>query len=702
MAQRVFAPLIIGITGKRNLDGKDAAVRAALREAFALLDRHFANTPKIVLSALAQGADLIAAEEAVRHGDEQRGRNGCSWQVVTPLPLPLTLYLEDFDEHHAKRVCDLRRRIKIRVLPPLYRPVPGSPFARGQPFARAELHRQERGNPARSAHYEQVGLHIADQCGLLIAVMPRDEQPEKTGGTARIVHYRVRAVPDAQSRDIRRRSQVLAPLPLDRPQPGPAWIIDLASLDDDEGSLLSAMELWELDTGEHLSESANIKRRPLTRRWNISRLWLATAIDRFNAQVRRTPEAIWSEQIDGRAREDRGDASSWLHRVRLALSQFQGRYKNRLMKTLSTLAAIFVVAIALLEIHIEFEHRLPIHPYVALIFLSLAIYAVARAWRLQQYSEDYRAISEALRVQLAWWDAGLSGSEQRVERTYLGATSGSLGRVRTAVRHLIDSAHYMASAPKPAPNLARQWLNSQIRFFKDRIEQRHSALSFVESMTWFLFIGAFGMALVLIEGEGTVPKAHALLAALDPARALAIALLVVAGLFFLHQGFSRFARNLSIAPLRWVARMLGSLYAVAAGCAVALLLVQAAIMQEHCGWSFDSHCIEPMEPAADQAVYHLAHKLILIAMVAIIAVAGAMRYRADKLSQEHELLSYRDALETFRRAVDELDEIGADTSEAAQTRRREIFIAAGREALDENEAWIRAHRLRPLEPIVGG
>jgi hypothetical protein len=130
-----------------------------------------------------------------------------------------------------------------------------------------------------------------------------------------------------------------------------------------------------------------------------------------------------------------------------------------------------------------------------------------------------------------------------------------------------------------------------------------------------------------------------------------------------------------------------------------VLLVQAAIMHIHCGWRFDQYCFQP---ADNHAVYHLAHKLILIAMVGLIALAGALRFRADKLSQEHELFSYRDALLIFFRAADELRDIGDDTSEAAQKRRRDILIAVGREALDENEAWIRAHRLRPLEPIVGG
>jgi hypothetical protein len=703
MTERVFAPLIVGITGKRELNGKDDAVRAALRTAFELLDKHFKHTPKILLSALAQGTDLIAAEEAVKYADEQRAKNppGCSWQVVAPLPMPLRLYLEDFDKAHRQRICDLRRRIKVRALPPLRRPVPGSPFDLGEPFTRDALHRQQDGNPRRTDHYEQVGLYISDQCGLLIAVMPGDEEPDKIGGTARIVYYRLRLLFDAACRDIRRRSQVLAPLPLDRPQLGPVWVIDLDALKGGD-SPLNAIALWEWDSGEAPAQPAKIEPRPLTRPWNVTRLWLATALNRFNKQVQRTPETKWRENVEGRAGPDRADASSWLRRVRLALSLLQSRYKSQLTKTLSALGLVFIAAIASLEIHIEFERGFPLNLYVTLILLSLAIYVVARALRLQQHSEDYRAVAEALRVQLGWWDAGLREREDRVERTYLAATIGSLGRVRTAVRHLIDSALYVAAAPRPDPVLVRRWVDGQITFFKDRIEERHRALSLVEGLTWFLFIGAFGMAmfLVLIEREATVRKGHDLLVWVGPAHALLVWLSFVVGLFFLYQGLSILARNPSIIPpLWWVPRILSSLPAVAAGCIVAVLLVQAAIMHIHCGWRFDQYCFQP---ADNHAVYHLAHKLILIAMVGLIALAGALRFRADKLSQEHELFSYRDALLIFFRAADELRDIGDDTSEAAQKRRRDILIAVGREALDENEAWIRAHRLRPLEPIVGG
>jgi hypothetical protein len=62
---------------------------------------------------------------------------------------------------------------------------------------------------------------------------------------------------------------------------------------------------------------------------------------------------------------------------------------------------------------------------------------------------------------------------------------------------------------------------------------------------------------------------------------------------------------------------------------------------------------------------------------------------------------YQDALEKFLRARSALKEIdGSDLDVAEQAvLRKTIIEALGKEALRENEGWLRAHRERPLEPL---
>ena len=694
----VYAPLIIGITGKRDLQGKDAAVAKAFRDLFELLDEKFSHTPKILLSALAQGADTIAAEEALAHAERQRtaGRPGYAWQVVAVLPMPIEQYAQDFDAAGATKLRELCARVRTEVLDPLYRPEPGSRFALGPPFAWSELARAN-GNPDRSAHYEQVGLQISDQCGLLVAVMPRGEQPDKIGGTARIVDYRLTAEPDPARRDIARRSQVLAPLPLDRSQPGPAWVIDLDRLQLADQTQLGAVELWEPVTrpedeeteGETAKHPVAIRRTPLTtKRHDFERLWLATAIEAFNFRLTR-----WKED-KAESAAPIGDASTVLSELRHELSSVQGSEKTQLRKTVFRLAALFVTAIVLLEAHIEFHSTLAMGGYVAFFALILGVYGHARWRRYQQHTEDYRAVAEALRVQLVWWGAGLSSREHRVDRTYLGGTSGSLGRVRTAVRHLIDSAVLMGGAPQPVHGAAEKWIAGPIRFFTNRSRERHRHLSLVEDLSWFLFIGSFGIALFVAalaaDKHKTIAVAEGVRWSL-PGGLLFVSLVIATGLLFTHRTLLSLARHATLsAPWRLSLKIFNLFIAILAGLVFSVGLYDLAILISHSNWS----------SASDP--HDFTHQLALIILIGVAALAGAIRFYAEKMSLEHELFSYRDALVTFRRAQDELQEVEGDTSSAGQTRRNAILIAIGKEALEENEAWIRAHRLRPLEPVVGG
>src|SRR6266436_3409474 len=143
MTERTLVPVILGITGKRDLKGEDAAVRAAFRRIFDLLDARVPNTPKIVLSALAEGADTVAAEEALRRG---------GWQVVAPLPLSLDLYLQDFEAGPAAHLRELVAHPKVRsfALEPLRDRSGNQPLAADEP-----ARHDGNGSADRTAHYEQ-------------------------------------------------------------------------------------------------------------------------------------------------------------------------------------------------------------------------------------------------------------------------------------------------------------------------------------------------------------------------------------------------------------------------------------------------------------------------------------------------------------------------------------------------------------------
>jgi len=97
-------------------------------------------------------------------------------------------------------------------------------------------------------------------------------------------------------------------------------------------------------------------------------------------------------------------------------------------------------------------------------------------------------------------------------------------------------------------------------------------------------------------------------------------------------------------------------------------------------------------------------ELLVISTVTLTAVAGALRFIADKLSWEAEVNGYEEILDTFRHAQTELAAIPSEIPMPADAAaaRGSVILALGKEALDENETWIRRHRERPIEPLVGG
>jgi hypothetical protein len=109
-----------------------------------------------------------------------------------------------------------------------------------------------------------------------------------------------------------------------------------------------------------------------------------------------------------------------------------------------------------------------------------------------------------------------------------------------------------------------------------------------------------------------------------------------------------------------------------------------------------------LQAELDQKSVPLGEAIAGLFAVAPAAVAGAIRYVSEKLSWEAELHGYEDALRTFRRARAELIGIEASPADPSvkQTRRNQLLIALGKEALEESEAWIRAHRERTIEPVV--
>ena len=664
--------MLVGVVGKLDLMGADAAVRAAFDTLFDRLDLALPDTPKILLSALARGADSVSAQAAL-------AREG--WRVVAPLPFAQAAYETDF----AAEDLALFRQLTAH---PLVRRIELEPLTRSDGEGRYTAEELMRASPSpayRTLHYEQLGLWIAERSGILIMVDGADadaDAQDRVGGTARIADWRLNG-PDGVALDVRARSaELLHEGELEAPRVGPVWRIELApGLDGLMEPLILAVQLPGEERTYPLGANHATK----------ASLAFAEGLDAFNRLAARlAPQAMADD-------DEAADAAAHLRRMRSALSAIQHAMKARLTRSIWIIAGLFFLAIAALEAHVALDSYAWADGLSVVYFLCIlgagALYALAAGQRWQPLAEDYRALSEALRAQIVLWRSGLCAHDQRADQRFLHSADGTLGVVRLTVGHLIEGARLSRPQSALDEEAAKEWTDVQSRYFETRISERGAAVRRVQCASWFLFVGGLAAfaCVAAMAFDAFKPPFDAAVSAPWPVLTriggLGLAALAEAGLFL-----AALRLRTLIDRAGWRHRRLRALWrtldiATAALAGVILVFVQCDVAA--------------LLPAAGGAAWrdHQAEKLMLMGAVLTTALAGAIRFVADKLSWEAELQGYELAHAYFHRAKLKLATLAEQGDEA---RRKALVLELVDQALKENEAWLTAHRERPLEPVLGG
>ena len=168
-------PIVVGVTGHRNIDGADR--EQLKREAKAALGEvqkacigtgGNGNTPVIMLNALAQGADMLCAELALEMGID----------VYAVLPCEEAVYLTSFtDETDRGKLHTFLKAAKRVIISP-----------------DAEKNREQSDStssmPERDYEYRQTGIYIAEHSHVLLALW--DGRPPENAfgcGTAEVIKF---------------------------------------------------------------------------------------------------------------------------------------------------------------------------------------------------------------------------------------------------------------------------------------------------------------------------------------------------------------------------------------------------------------------------------------------------------------------------------------------------------------------------------
>lgn len=364
--------LAIGVIAHRDLVAEEEpALRQSVRGFLQRLQAEFPDLPLRLISALAEGGDQLAAEEALALGIE----------LVVPLPMPQEEYEKDFsDPKGLARFRTLLARARVRVLPM----APGN-----SPEMIAE-----RGE-ARNLQYAQMGMFISSHCQLLMAIWD-GHASAATGGTAQVVAFHIHNVmpglsveqvaPNLLADD---ESDLVYHLPCSRrllhttPDPAqaqPHWLTLAGSQPDAQGMpvhyrhVFAQMQAFNLDMANHADAIS------------------ASTESLFDDRVPSPPPVI-------AARVERlFQAADWL-----AL-HFRRRVQTSLLCTHAIAALMGLAFILYSDVNANLIY---VQAFLLLFGVGMVLNLLGRRRQWQRKYLDYRGLAEGLRVQIYWRVAGV-------------------------------------------------------------------------------------------------------------------------------------------------------------------------------------------------------------------------------------------------------------------------------------------------------
>lgn len=426
-------PLVIGVTGHRDVPDADGnALVAAFTRILESLRRDYPASPMLVLSALAEGADRLAAWTALDFPGTR---------LAAVLPLPVPEYLRDCGTEASRTEFSalLDAAATVRVVPQ---------HREGNGSTRMEAKDRER-------QYARVGAEIVAHCHILVAFW--DGLSGGVGGTAEVVGHRLHGIP----RGLCRRDL------LDPVETGPVAHILTPRRDarDDATTSPAGTIRWLFpDAPGEPGGPAFV--------WRGDPHSMLRHIDRCNRDIlalrREDPGAIARCRHSLADTPPPGELPEELETLAQRFAEADAMADRYQAKNLFAFRALLVLGLLLVaQIQLGKWQALAgfLDGFCLMIFLfAFGIYRWARHGRWQERFLDYRGLGEGLRVQFFWRAGGLG---QCAADFYMRRQSGDLDWIRQAIRGLTATLapHHAQEQGDWLAWVKTAWIDGQYRYF---------------------------------------------------------------------------------------------------------------------------------------------------------------------------------------------------------------------------------------------
>ncbi|MGV8943052.1 hypothetical protein [Thermomonas sp.] len=472
--------LAVGVTAHRDLVAEEIpALRLAMRGFLKRLRAEFPKLPLRLISALAEGGDQLAAEEAL----------GLGIELIAALPMPQAEYEKDFEDPATlARFRALLARAQVRVLP----------MAPGNTAETIAIRGEHR-----NLQYAQLGMFISSHCQLLLALWD-GHASAATGGTAQVVSFHIHNVmpglsveqvaPNLLADD---ESDLVFHLPCSRrllqtrPDPGQSqahWLTLAGNHPVAQGMpahyrhVFGQMQDFNLDVANHADRI------------------LASNGSLFDERVPSAPPAVAAHD------EHLFHAADWL------AIHFQRRVRTSLLCT-HVIAALMGLAFILFS-DVDSNLRY-VQAFLLLFVLGIALNLLGRRRQWHRKYLDYRGLAEGLRVQLYWRLAGIEppANTSLGYDSFLQKQDVDLSWIRHAMRgsSLLRDEDFRSS-PRWLGWVVAHWIGDangaggQRAYYQQGTARRTQAFHVTERVgNLALAAGLLGAVLLLIGGPALAP-----------------------------------------------------------------------------------------------------------------------------------------------------------------------------------------------------
>jgi hypothetical protein len=475
--QQSATPLLIGVTGHRHPHPEDiAAAEAALDRVIADLRQRLPDTPLRVVSGMADGADRIVVRVALRH----------QLPVTALLPMPLHEYAADFS---ASSLAELREILAQPGVEQIELPIPAGLQSPGAPL----------GPAARDELYHRLAACLTRKSNVILALWD-GVSTGLVGGTSQVLLRFLHALPepDAALQPV----TFVAAAPGDMSGPEFACWIPMRRAGNGDRESLPAREQF-LSGGLGPCQLRTHRRMPAElaeilcklNDYNSCFAALAPSPEELAmlAAPAELPAPVQTTLMHAAGEFSKADYLA-VHNQRRADLVFQS------MGWLAVIMGLLFLVYAKL-----WAHPALMYGYAAAFAAAIVMarYARHRRWFSRQLM--FRVIAETLRTRFF---LSMAGASDRVNVTRLLDVTGIshfggfswISYVLRTAEGWIDE-----DLPRDADELAarlkivrKQWIESQARYFKNKIQRltrRHHGL---ERIKVLLLTGLAVMAVCLL------------------------------------------------------------------------------------------------------------------------------------------------------------------------------------------------------------